>query len=86
MGDLIMKIKAKFLNEESLKSYGFKKNIISEKYGICEYEIEDEECCATILIQRGDGEVAIVFNFDDCDCTSIPNVVFHLIKDGLVTI
>ena len=84
-----MRIKPEFLNEESLKPYGFKKRVLykhNELGEICEYRAKDEECYATVLIQRRNGEVAIVFNFDDCDSTDIPDVVYHLIKDGLVTI
>ena len=81
-----MRIKKQFLNEEALKHYGFRKETIDAKRGICEYEREDEY--ATTLIQRCDGYIAIVMPEDEegcyCDCTNIPDVVYHLIKDGLV--
>lgn len=77
-----MRIKKEFLNEQSLKPYGFKKEVpYTNDLDICEYEREDEY--ATTLIQRCDGDVAIVVP-DDCDCVDIPDVVYHLIKDGLV--
>ena len=78
-----MKIKKEFLNEESLKPYGFKKKIIDAKYGIYEYTREDKY--AFTLIQRCSGDISIVIPNDyDCDCTDVPDVVYHLIKDGLV--
>lgn len=81
-----MRIKKEFLNEKSLKSYGFKREIIDVKRDICEYIREDKY--ATTLIQRCDGDISIVMPDDamdcGCDCTDIPDVVYHLIKDGLV--
>ena len=77
-----MRIKKQFLNEESLKPYGFKKKVISEEYGIVEYYLEDEYC--EIMIQRCSGEVAVVLDTSSCDCADLNDVVFHLIKDGLV--
>lgn len=78
-----MRIKKEFLNEKSLKPYGFKKEILYNNPDICEYEREDKY--ATTLIQRCDGDISIVMPNDDyCDCTNIPDVVYYLIKDGLV--
>ena len=78
-----MKIKEEFFNEKSLKPYGFKKEVIDAKWNICEYTREDEY--ATTLIQRCSGDISIVIPNDyDCDCTDVPDVVYHLIKDGLV--
>lgn len=81
-----MRIKEQFLNEKSLKPYGFKRTTIDAKRGIYEYRREDEY--ATTLIQRCGGDIAIVMPDDDdggyCDCTNIPDVVYHLIADGLV--
>lgn len=82
-----MKIKKQFLNDNALKLYGFKKETIDEARNICEYTREDEY--ATTLIQRCNGDIAIVMPEDEdgyscCDCTNIPDVVYHLIKDGLV--
>ena len=81
-----MKIKKEFLNEESLKPYGFKKEVINKIQDICEYTRECEY--ATVLIQRCSGDVAIIMPSDEdgdyYDTTDIPDVVYHLIKDGLV--
>ena len=82
-----MKIKKEFLNKKSLKPYGFKQEIIDAKRGIYEYTREDEY--ATTLIQRCDGVITIVMPNDEEGCgyydsTNIPDVVYHLIKDGLV--
>ena len=77
-----MRIKKQFLNEESLKPYGFEKEVISEQFDIVEYIKRDPFC--TILIQRVTGEVAVVLDIHDTDCADINDVVYHLIKDGLV--
>ena len=77
-----MKIKTQYLNEESLKPYGFKKHVISEHLNIVEYFLEDEYC--EILIQRCSGEVAVVLDTSSCDSTDLNDVVYHLIVDGLV--
>ena len=81
-----MKIKEQFLNEKSLKPYGFKKTTIDAKRGIYEYTREDEY--AITFIQGRTGDIAIVMPEDDdggyCDCTNLPDVVYHLIMDGLV--
>lgn len=77
-----MKIKAQYLNEESLKPYGFKKHVISKGLNIVEYFLEDEYC--EILIQRCSGEVAVVIDISSCDCADLNDVVYHLIVDGLV--
>lgn len=82
-----MKIKKEFLNKKSLKPYGFKQEVIDAKRGIYEYTRGDEY--ATTLIQRCDGDITIVMPDDEEGCgyydsTNIPDVVYHLIKDGLV--
>lgn len=77
-----MRIKKQFLNEESLKPYGFKKCIINLDYGLIEYIKEDDFC--EILIQRCTGEIAVVLDTSQCDCADLNDVVYHLIKDGLV--
>ena len=76
-----MRIKKEFLNEKSLKPYGFRKEVLygDEKY--VEYVHEDYIC--DILIQRCSGEIALVIH-DYYDCANINNVVYHLIVDGLV--
>ena len=78
-----MRIKKQFLNEESLKPYGFKKEYL---YGKDERYVEYWKECAycDIFIQRCTGEIAICI--DDCDSTNIDDIVYHLIMDGLVEI
>lgn len=77
-----MRIKKQFLNEKSLAPYGFKKEVISGQFDIVEHIKEDEDC--EILIQRCTGEVAVVLDTSQCDCADLNDVVYHLIKDGLV--
>ena len=77
-----MRIKKRFLNEESLAPYGFEKEVISEQYNIVEYIKEDPFC--EILIQRCSGEIAVVLDTSQCDCADLNDVVYHLIIDGLV--
>lgn len=77
-----MRIKKQFLNEQSLAPYGFKKVIINLDYGLIEYIKEDPYC--EILIQRSTGEVAVVLDTEQTDCADLNDVVFHLIKNGLV--
>lgn len=78
-----MKIKKEFLNKKSLKPYGFKQEVIDAERGIYEYTREDEY--AYTLIQRCSGDISIVIPSSyDCDCANIPDVVYHLIEDGLV--
>lgn len=77
-----MRIKKQYLHEQALAPYGFKKEVISEQYGIVEYVKEDPYC--EILIQRCSGEIAVVLDTSSCDCTDLNDVVYHLIVDGLV--
>lgn len=77
-----MRIKKEFLNEMSLKPYGFVKKVLYNDERYVEYLNQRPYC--EILIQRCSGEVAIVIK--DCDCANIDDVVFHLVKDGLVEI
>lgn len=79
-----MRIKKKFLNEHSLKPYGFTADVISEQFGLVEYIKEDPFC--EILVQRGSGEIAVVLDTSSCDCADLNDVVYHLIMDGLVEI
>lgn len=80
-----MRIKKKFLNEESLKPYGFKKEYL---YGKDERYVEYWKKCpyCDIYIQRCTGEVAICIDTECCDSTNIDDVVYHLIINGLVEI
>ena len=79
-----MRIKKEFLNEESLKPYGFRKEYL---YGKDERWVEYWKECpyCDIFIQRCTGEVAICIN-GDCDCTNIDDIVYHLLVDGVVDI
>lgn len=77
-----MRIKKQFLNEESLKPYGFTKKILYNDEKYVEYWNERPYC--DIFIQRCTGEVAIAIDTDCCDCADIDDVVYHLIVDGLV--
>lgn len=77
-----MRIKKQFLNEESLKPYGFEKKVL---YGDERYVEYNKECAfCEIFIQRCTGEVAICIS--GCDSTDIDDIVYHLIMDGLVEI
>ena len=78
-----MRIKKQFLNEESLKPYGFRKATLFGIQNLVEYWYEkgDEE----ILVQRISGDVSIVIDGDN-DTYNIPDVVYKLIKDGLVEV
>lgn len=77
-----MKIKKEFLNEESLKPYGFQKKVLYNDERYVEYEMQTPHC--KIFTQRCSGTIAIVIQ--DCDCANIDDVLFHLIKDGIVEI
>lgn len=77
-----MRIKQQFLNEQSLAPYGFKKCIINLDYGLIEYIKEDPFC--EILIQRRTGELAVVLDTSQTDCAELNDVVYHLIRNGLV--
>ena len=77
-----MRIKKEFLNEKSLKPYGFEKKVLYNDERYVEYHNQRPYC--DIFIQRCSGTVAI--GIKDCDCANIDDVVFHLIKDGLVEI
>lgn len=77
-----MKIKKQYLNEESLKPYGFKKRVLFGDERYVEYWKTCEYC--DIFIQRCSGEVAISLDTDACDCADIDDTVYHLIVDGLV--
>ena len=79
-----MRIKKQFLNDSHLAPYGFKKEVISEQFDIVEYIKEDRFC--TILIQRCSGEIAVVLDTEQTDCADLNDVVYHLIKNGLVEI
>lgn len=78
-----MKIKKEYLNEETLKRYGFKKEVIYE--GVCEYI---KKCdYHEILIQRVSGNVAIVIpSSEDTDTVNLDNTLYHMIMDGIIEI
>ena len=78
-----MRIKKQFLNEKSLKPYGFKKKVLYGDERYVEYHKQCDFC--EIFIQRCTGEVAICID-GDCDCTDIDDIVYHLIMDGMVEI
>lgn len=78
-----MKIKKQFLNEESLKPYGFRKEVLYGDERYVEYWKECPYC--DIFIQRCSGEIAICIG-TDCDSTDIDDIVYHLIVDGLVEV
>ena len=77
-----MRIKKCFLNEESLKPYGFIKKVLYNDERYVEYHNQRPYC--DIFIQRCTGNIAIVIK--DSDCANIDDVVYHLIMDGLVEI
>ena len=79
-----MRIKKQFLNEESLKSYGFIKKVLYGDERYCEYW--NHEDSSDVFIQRVNGDIAMAIDTDICDCDNIPDVIYHLIKDGLVEI
>ena len=80
-----MRIKKQFLNEETLKQYGFRKEYC---YGKDERYVEYWKECSycDIFIQRCSGEIAMAIDTDECDCADVDNVVYRLIVDGLVEI
>ena len=77
-----MRIKQEFLNEEALAPYGFVKEILYEGYDLCEYHYDGGRC--TVFTQRITGELAFALPTEVTDCANIPDVVYRLIKDGLV--
>lgn len=74
-----MKIKKEFLNEKTLKPYGFKKKVLynNDKY------VEYWHFNGNIFIQRCTGEIAMCIT-GGFDSTDIDDVVYHLIVNGLV--
>ena len=78
-----MRIKNQFLNEESLAPYGFKKIVINATYGLAEFSLEEDECCAETLIDVN-GELGVVMDTYSCDHARLNDAIYHLIKDGLV--
>lgn len=80
-GEPNMKIKKEFLNETSLKPYGFKKKVLYNNDKYVEYWHFNGE----IFIQRRTGEIAVCIT-GDFDSTDIDDVVYHLIVDGLVEV
>ena len=78
-----MRIKKEFLNEKSLKPYGFRKEVL---YGDERYVEYWKECAyCEIFTQRLSGEIAIIIK-GDADCVNIDNIVYRLIADGLVEV
>lgn len=87
-----MKIKKQFLNDESLKTYGFEKSFITIR-GVKENG-STNECVLSLdqyvynntycdtVIDKNTGVISV-----DCfDSADISDVVYHLIVDGLVEI
>ena len=77
-----MKIKKEFLNEESLKPYGFEKDVI--------YEADDGSLKryvwknAAVEIDILDYNRMVRFEVkNNYSCATIPNAIYNLIKDGL---
>jgi hypothetical protein len=68
-----MRIKNKFLNEESLKSYGFKKEP--------SWFIYKTPYCDIVII-KDTGEIQLWCE----DAACIDNIIYHLVIDGLVEI
>lgn len=79
-----MRIKKCYLNEESLKPYGFEKEVLYGNEEIVEYYNKCPYC--EIFIQRRTGEIAMAIDTTCCDCANIDDVVYRLIVDGLVEI
>jgi len=80
--DVKMRIKEEFLNETALVPYGFVKETLYEGYDLCEYKCRGKYC--SVFTQRITGELAVVLPTEVTDCANIPDVVYRLIKDGLV--
>lgn len=79
-----MKIKKEFLNETSLKPYGIKKEP-EDRYWWPNYTTKGEYPNPYLMISGRNGEIMFVIpSACDCDCDSIPDALYHLIKDGLV--
>lgn len=76
-----MRIKKKYLNEETLSHYGFEKKflydgeLIDGYLKICEY--------CDIFIPKTTGEIIISPEYD-CDSFNLDDVIYRLIVDGLV--
>ncbi len=81
-----MRIKKEFLNNKTLQPYGFKKHILYDDPRYVEYTYKSTYC--TVLIQRIDGDVSIVFNCNSTgsDTFNVPNIIYKLITDGLVEV
>jgi len=79
----MLKIKDGVTSDVLINKYGFSMNTISEEYNIYEYELEEKY--SITLIQRGVRSIyTVIPRAWDTDCTPISDVVFKLIKDGLV--
>lgn len=73
-----MKIKKQFLNEKTLKRYGFEKDELKGKF--LWYRCHTPYC--DIDIDKDNGTISLCCD----DEANIDNVVYHLIVDGLVEI